>query len=694
MQGSYNFLLVAVSFAVATLASYTALDLTSRITLLGRSPVRHAWLAGGAVAMGTGIWSMHFIAMLAFTLPIPLGYDIVDTAYSLALAIVVSCLALYYTTHNNTNRLDLAVSGTLMGGCVAGMHYTGMAAMHMQPGIHYQPGWLAASLVIAVAASIAALSIARTLRNDQRQSAVRARIGAALVMAVGISGMHYAGMAAAEFPLGSVCGAASGIDSAWLATTVSLFTVVILVVTLLLSRIDARNTRLSRAVTNLNGEIVRLATLDTLTGLPNRSTLNSRIVEAIDQARRHQTGFAVLFMDLDGFKAINDSLGHSVGDQVLVSFAQRLRGCVRAADTVARLGGDEFVVLVEPLVSPQDARLVAEKVLERTRDGAWSADTPLPVTPSIGIALYPRDGETVDTLLKHADAAMYEAKRGGRGTYRFFEVGMNDAALRTLQIQQALHEALANGYFSLHFQPKFRGETQALTGAEALIRLQHPKLGALAPLDFIPIAERSGQIVPIGYWVVRETCRQIRAWAKAGLPQMKVAVNLSTRQLAQPGLAAAMLEIVRHEDVAPQQIIFEITETMAMQDAEHTIVAIRDFQANGFEIAIDDFGTGYSSLAYLQRFRVKQLKIDRFFTSGLDRHGSEGAAIVSAIIALAHSLDMDVVAEGVETVTQLDKLKSLECDEMQGFLLGLPLTAEAFETLIRERSGNGEAAPA
>ena len=659
MHGSYNFLLVVVSFVVATLASYTALDLTSRIALLGRSPQRHAWLAGGAVAMGTGIWSMHFIAMLAFSLPIPLGYDVLDTGYSLALAIVVSCFALFFTTRALATRTHLAISGTLMGCGIAGMHYTGMAAMKMAPGIDYQPGWLAAS------------------------------------MAMAISGMHYAGMAAADFPPGSVCGAAKGVDSTWLATTVTLFTFAILIVTLLLSRIDMRNSRLARAVSSLNGEIVRLATLDTLTGLPNRGTLNARMVEAIDRARRRQTGFAVLFMDLDGFKAINDSLGHSVGDQVLVSFAQRLRGCVRAADTVARLGGDEFVVLVEPLVSPQDARLVAEKVLERTRDGAWSADTPLPVTPSIGIALYPRDGETVDTLLKHADAAMYEAKRGGRGTYRFFEVGMNDAALRTLQIQQALHEALANGYFSLHFQPKFRGETQALTGAEALIRLQHPKLGALAPLDFIPIAERSGQIVPIGYWVVRETCRQIRAWREAGLPNMKVAVNLSTRQLAQPGLAGAMLEIVEAQQVAPRQIIFEITETMAMQDAERTIVAIRDFQQAGFEIAIDDFGTGYSSLAYLQRFRVKQLKIDRFFTSGLDRHGKEGAAIVSAIIALAHSLGMDVVAEGVETATQLDKLNALMCDEMQGFLLGQPLTAEAFEQLIRERAGAGtDPAPA
>ncbi len=693
MQGSYNYFLVAVSFVVATLASYTALDLTSRITVLARSLQRHAWLAGGAVAMGTGIWSMHFLAMLAFTLPIPLGYDLIDTTHSLMLAIVVSYFALYFTTLARATRVDLAVSGVLMGCGVAGMHYTGMAAMQMSPAIDWQPGWLATSLVVAIGASIAALSIARRLRNDHSRPMIRARVIAALVMATGISGMHYAGMAAAHFVPGSVCGAANGIDSAWLATTISLFTFAILFVTLLLSRIDARNARLAHAITNLNGEILRLATLDTLTGLPNRSTLNARITEAVDKASRQQTGFAVLFMDLDGFKGINDSLGHSIGDQVLVSFANRLRTCVRSIDTVARLGGDEFVLLVESISTADDARKVAESVLERTRDSAWSTDTPLLVTPSIGVAMYPSDGDTVEALLKHADAAMYEAKRAGRGTFRFFEPGMNDATLRTLQIQQALHEALARDYFSLHFQPKFRGDSRALTGAEALIRFRHPKLGAIPPLDFIPIAERSGQIVPIGYWVVRETCRHIRGWIAAGLPAMKVAVNLSTRQLAQPGLAAAMLEIVREEQVEPQLLIFEITETMAMQDAERTIVAIRDFQTAGFEIAIDDFGTGYSSLAYLQRFRVKQLKIDRFFTNGLDRHGKEGAAIVSAIIALAHSLDMDVVAEGVETVSQLDKLKSLDCDEMQGFLLGQPLTSEAFETLVRElSSGGGEAA--
>lgn len=686
MQSTYNFWLVAISFAVATLASYTALDLTGRIFLLASARLRHAWRLGGAVALGVGIWSMHFIAMLAFSLPIPLGYDFATTACSLALAIGASYLALVMTTRARLTPLRLLSGGILMGFGIAGMHYTGMAAMDMTPGIHYQPGWFAISLAIAIGASSAALWMARALSNDDTRNVFQKRSGAALVMGVAISGMHYAGMAAADFPLGAVCGAANGVNTIWLAAMVSLFTLAILIVTLMLSRFDARTTFLVGAVSKLNGQIIRLATLDSLTGLPNRATLTERIERAIQSSRRERSLFAILFMDLDGFKTINDSLGHSVGDDVLAAFSQRLLQCVRSSDTVARLGGDEFVVLAEHLASREDAGVLAESVLERMRHGIWSDSQPLQVMPSIGIALYPQDGDTVDTLLKHADAAMYEAKRAGRSTYRFFERSMNEAATRTLQIQSALHEALSASSFTLHFQPKFHGGTDSLVGAEALIRLTDAKLGTLPPLEFIPIAERSGQIVQIGYWVVRETCRQIRRWIAQGLPAMKVAVNLSPRQLLQPNLVAEMLAIVQAEGVPCQQIMFEITETVAMQDAPKTIEMIREFQANGFEIAIDDFGTGYSSLAYLQRFRVKQLKIDRFFTNGLDEHGAEGSAIVSAIIALAHSLEMDVVAEGVETESQLGILKSMQCDEMQGFLLGKPLTANDFGDLLKHRT--------
>ncbi len=543
--------------------------------------------------------------------------------------------------------------------------------MQMHPAIHYDPVLFVASIAIAIAAAIAALWMAYSLSDADQIYLIAKRIGAAFLMGLAITGMHYTGMAAAHFPVGSMSDAANDIDSQWLATTIILLTFAILILTLILSRHDARTNFLVGSVSQLNGQIVRLATFDTLT---------------IQASRHDQNMFAILFMDLDGFKIINDSLGHSAGDEILKAFAQRLRHCVRGHDTVARLGGDEFVVLLENLASPHDAAEMAESVLNRMRQGLWADSQPLQVMPSIGISLFPQDGDTVEVLLKNADAAMYEAKRGGRSTYRFFEVSMNAAATRTLQIQHGLHEALGSGYFRLDFQPKFRGDNGALAGAEALLRLHHPELGLLAPMEFIPIAERSGQIVQIGYWVVRETCRQIRCWRESGLPPIKVAINLSTRQLEQSDLVATMLDIVRSEQVPCDQIMFEITETVAMQDAPKTTNMIREFQENGFEIAIDDFGTGYSSLAYLQRFRAKQLKIDRFFTNGLDQFGNEGSAIVSAIIKLAHTLEMDVVAEGVETGSQLAKLKGMMCDEIQGFLLGRPVTAEEFSALLHQQT--------
>ena len=685
MNTTYDLWLVALSLAVAALASYTVLDISARISLLGTTRLRRVWLAGGAVAMGLGIWSMHFVGMIAFSLPIALGYDAAITGASLVIAIGVSYFALRIIAGRSMSTRRLVVGGTLMGLGIASMHYTGMAAMRMQPGIEYDPVVFAASIAIAIGASIAALWIARNLSQVGQTKLVQKRIAAALVMALAITGMHYTGMAAAHFPLGTICGAAKGVNSQWLATTVTLFTFAILIVTLMLSRFDARASMLAGSVSQLNGQVLRMATYDMLTDLPNRRTLTERMENAVTIARRNNGIFAVLFLDLDGFKMINDSLGHSAGDEVLKAFAQRLLQCVRGGDTVARLGGDEFVVLLTGIQSAADADLMAASVIERMLKGVWTDGQPLQVVPSVGISLYPQDGDNVEALIKNADAAMYEAKRGGRGTYRFFEASMNEAATRTLQIQHALRDALELGYFSLNFQPKFNGRSGDLVGAEALLRMNHPVLGPLAPMDFIPIAERSGQIVAIGAWVVQEACRQLHAWELAGLPKVKVAINLSPRQLLQADLVEKLLEIVRRENIACEQIMFEITETVAMQDAPKTIEMIHAFQSNGFDIAIDDFGTGYSSLAYLQRFRVKQLKIDRYFTNGLDAPGDEGSAIVSAIIALAHSLDMDVVAEGVETASQLDKLQSMMCDEIQGFLVGRPLTADAFGQLMNEK---------
>lgn len=678
MHATYDYWLVVSSLLVATLASYTTLDLSSHISALTNHQVRHIWLAGSAAAMGIGIWSMHFIGMLAFSLPIPLGYDLVITGYSLIIAILFSYIVLYVVTQTELTSLRLIASGTLMGVGISAMHYTGMVAMQMQPAIQYDPALSAISIIIGIAAANVALWVAYKFNNASQKSVVTRRIGAACMMGIAITGMHYMGMAAAHFPSESVSSATNSFDSQWLAITIILFTFAILSVALILSRFDARENFLLGSVSQLNSKIIHLATFDLLTGLPNRWTLTERIKYAITISKYHRRMFAILFMDLDGFKAINDSLGHAVGDEILKAFAERLLQCVRSGDTVARLGGDEFVVLLDNLASSEAAAEMAESVLYRMRKDLWINQQPLQVIPSIGISLFPQDGETAEILLKHADTAMYEAKRGRRNTFRFFEASMNEVAARILQIQSILREAVETGYFSLHFQPKFCSDNGKLSGTEALLRLNHPELGSLSPMEFIPIAERSGQIIQIGYWVIREACQQICRWKVSGLPLIKVAINLSPRQLEQSDLVQTILSILRSEQVSSEQIMFEITETVAMQDAARTAEMIHEFQKNNFEIAIDDFGTGYSSLAYLQRFRVKQLKIDRFFTNGLDEYDHEGRAIVSAIIKLAHTLGMEVVAEGVETDSQLAKLQDMGCDEVQGYLLGKPMTAEEF----------------
>ena len=697
MHGSYNLYLVALSLVVAMFASYTALDLAARIRSLRGSRKRLQWLMGGAAAMGMGIWSMHFIGMLAFRMPIELGYDPLITACSMLIAIVISGFALYVVTLDELSRTRLAAGGVLMGLGVAAMHYTGMAALRMRPAIVYSAGLFWASIGIAIAASWVALWISFQLRDGEQQYVLVKRCAAGFVMGLAIAGMHYTGMAAANFTMGSVCAASNSVSTGWLAFTVAGAALLVLPMTLMYSMLDARydlqefrlkasleKEELNASLAHANKRLLIMATEDALTGLPNRTALIERTEEAIGRSRRSGLPFTVMFMDMDGFKSINDSLGHSAGDRLLKAVSLRLMEGVRDGDTVARLGGDEFVVLLEGIGSHQEVAPIAEGLLRQMREEFVVDGTRLRVTASIGIAAYPRDGSSVEDLLKNADVAMYEAKQNGRNTFRYFDVTMSELAARTLLIHRGLTEAIEKKQLSLEFQPKFSGTERRLAGAEALIRWRHPELGAVSPLDFIPVAERTGQIVPIGNWVICETCRHIRRWDQERLPSVKIAINLSLEQLRQPDYVESVCAMTAAAGVAPERIMFEITETVAMRDSELAAEVIRQFQRAGFDIAIDDFGTGYSSLAYLQQFRVKQLKIDGFFISGLDNPGDEGYAIVAAIIELAHSLKMVAVAEGVETRTQLAQLQKLKCDELQGFLLARPLAAPDFEGLLRK----------
>ncbi|HTH53384.1 MAG TPA: EAL domain-containing protein [Edaphobacter sp.] len=692
MHGTYNYSLVALSLAVAILASYTTLDLAARISMLPPSRRQSYWLMGGAASMGIGIWSMHFIGMLAFHMPIALGYDRWTTGFSLVIAIGVSHFALHIMTADELGWKRLLFSGILVGAGIAAMHYVGMEAMRMHPAIVYAPWLFCVSIAIAVAASWVAIWMAFHLRDNSKSHLVPKRLGASLVMGVAVAGMHYTAMAAARFQQGSICGAEKEIDPQWLVIAVTVATLCILG-TLLVSRLDLRfaeqTERMNLSLEQANRQLLTLATRDILTGMPNRTSYMERAAEAIRKAKETGRPFTVMFMDLDGFKAVNDSLGHSAGDRLLKEFSAQLMRCIRREDTVARLGGDEFVLLLEGLGEPQEVELIAKGVLSRIHEEICVDGLPLRVTASIGIATYPRDGDTVEHLLKSADMAMYDAKQNGRNTFRFFDSAMSDAATRTLKIYRGLGEALAKKEMSLVFQPKF-GLDRVLMGAEALIRWKHPEMGNIPPLEFISIAEQTGLIVELCDWVIDEVCRNLNQWTADGLPRVKVAINLSPEQLRLPGYVERVSHRIASAGVKPDQIMFEITETVAMRDADRNANVIRQFQKAGFDIAIDDFGTGYSSLAYLQQFRVKQLKIDRFFTNGLDSDGEEGLAIVAKMIELAHSLKMIVVAEGVETASQLKKLEQLECDEVQGFLLGRPLVEDDFKQLLERFSKSSE----
>ncbi len=434
-------------------------------------------------------------------------------------------------------------------------------------------------------------------------------------------------------------------------------------------------------------EVEHLAYHDLLTGLPNRALFFDRLILALAHAKRHKEKLAICFLDLDRFKEINDTLGHSIGDALLRSVADRIRRCVREEDTLARFGGDEFTLLIPSLVEAEDAAKVAQKTLETIKIPFSIQDHDLFVSASIGISIFPADGTDAETLLKNADTAMYRAKEQGRDTYQLYAAAMNERALERMALENMLRRALENHELILHYQPLVDLATQSIYGAEALVRWKHPELGLLAPAHFIPLAEASGLIIPIGDWVLEEACRQAREWQKRFAGRFIVAVNLSARQFQQPDLVEKIQEVLRKTHYDATQLEIEITESNAMQNAENSIRTLLELKALGVRVSMDDFGTGYSSLSYLKRFPIDTLKLDRSFVLEVPTDETD-SAIATAVIAMAHSMKLQVLAEGVETNGQLEFFKQLGCDRIQGYLFSRPLTADSFESLFVEHSAN------
>jgi diguanylate cyclase len=764
--------LVGVAALICLFGAYTALSVLHR-ALAAQGRARVAWLAASAIATGGATWATHFVAMLAYRPGVPTGYDLEPTALSIVVAILVSGLGLAVAIARQRRPVRHWLGGGIVGLGVAGMHYTGMAALKVPAFVSYDPYLVALSCLLSI--GFGGLALRTALQRDTL--AVRG-LGAAL-LATGICILHFTAMGAVELtPSPLVPLPDEGvIPPALLAAAIAGVAALLLGVSLAGSAVDQHladraareTTRLqdlvnatfegiaihaggrlldaNAALANLLGysvadmigrdvlsfvvpehreqarqriaagseepyeidalhadgrrvpvevlgramdyksERVRvaairdtterkaaeaqirfMATHDALTGLPNRTLFRDRLEQELMRARRTGETVAVLCLDLDRFKDVNDLRGHTAGDALLQQVGARLTAAVRETDTVARLGGDEFAIVQSALDQPEAAAGFAERLVAAVAQAFELDGEMMVVGVSIGIALFPADGGDAETLLRNADTALYRAKSDGRGTFRMFEPAMDARLQARRALEYDLRQAFVQQQFEVFYQPQAETRSRQVTGFEALVRWWHPKRGMIAPDDFIPLAEETGLIVPLGEWVLRTACAAAASWPE----HIRVCVNLSPVQFTRGGLVDLVETALRAHRLAPERLELEITEGVLIKDSEKALATLHQLKALGVRIAMDDFGTGYSSLSYLQRFPFDKIKIDQSFIRALESN-TDSAAIVRAVIGLGRSLKMPVIAEGVETAEQLDLLRREHCEEIQGYLIGRPM---------------------
>jgi diguanylate cyclase (GGDEF)-like protein/PAS domain S-box-containing protein len=780
ITGEHDFRLVLVAGTICLLAAFTAFSIFEQARRAERR--RYAWTALAGFVAGTGIWATHFVAMLAYRPNLPIGYDLPLTLLSIAAAVLITGAG--WTAALRSGRGGTLAAGSVIGGGIGTMHYLGMAAVEL-PGRFAWDGLLvAASLLLGIGLSVAALA-----EHRRRPQSLPWR--PALLFTLAICGLHFTAMAAAAiFPDSRLDVPPAAMDSNVLTLAVVAMALVILAIGFLMVLFDrklasnaieeARRLRTfadaaveglvvidgqrivdaNRAFLRLAGfdslgdaperlsdllidadldvlpmaadsppsecrllradgatrevelllrplawrgaelrilavrdiserkeaaeKIAHLAFHDALTGLPNRAVFGDHLARTVAKSGECDEPVAVLCVDLDGFKAVNDLHGHPAGDALLVAAAQRLRSAVRGHELVARLGGDEFAVIQAGGHQPDHAGLLAGRILEALAEPFAIGLNTVRISGSVGVALFPADAADSESLVKNADMALYRAKAEGRGTARFYEAAMDEALRRRRQLEADLRQAIGRGELSVHYQPLADLGTGAILGFEALLRWSHGRLGEIGPAVFIPLAEESGLILDLGRWVLREACAEAARWT----PALKLSVNLSPAQFAQGDLAAEVESVLAETGLDPARLELEVTEGLLIKDADKAIAILERLKALGVQISMDDFGTGYSSLSYFRMFPFDKVKIDQSFIRDMIGN-AQARAIIRSVIGLGQGLGMPVVAEGVETEAQLEALRAEGCDQVQGYWISRPGPIAHFEGVVMDRGGAG-----
>jgi len=803
LTGTYHSVLVTLSILIAILAAYAAINLISQLYIFRSKTYIWTQIAISGFVLGLGIWSMHFIGMMAFNLPVPVRYDGPLTLLSLIIAVVASIIGLAIAHYKHT-LLPLIVGGLFLGMSVSSMHYVGMAAMRLSAEMSHDPVLVFVSILIGVIASISALWIALSIVEGKIESSFKVKLSSSTVMGFAVAGMHYTAMAATHFYVSSetvIINDGFELNPAVIGGLLTFSTILLMFFSTWSSRIaseasivksheekinaitanvidaiitindkgiiesvnksvesifgykpdeligkniniivpephhSSHDQYISRyietGVSNFIGETQRelkavrkdkkvipidltvseatinkrkifigvvrdvseyvknkekmdyLAHHDVLTELPNRFSFMESINSSIIHAKRRNLLLAVLFIDLDRFKVINDSLGHDIGDQLLQKIAHVLTSCIREGDILARLSGDEFTIMLDDISALDDIAPIAHKIVSKLSQPFIVNGHELFTTASIGISLYPEDGDTSQLLMKNADIAMYSSKNAGGNRYRFYSSDMNERAIERLSMESELRHALERNEFVLHYQPQINIESGTVSGIEALVRWQHPEQGLVPPNEFIPLLEDTGLIVSVGEWILKEACLQNKRLQEMGIPPVVVAINMSARQFNEPNLIKTIVDILEETGLSADFLELEITESVLMEQNILNKSVLSEIDALGVQLAIDDFGTGYSSLNYLRKLPIDTLKIDQSFVSDLASN-DDGAAIVELIINMANSLKLNVIAEGVETEEQLVFLREHHCGEVQGYLFSKPLTPESLISFMRK----------